>query len=103
MAKVELSISPDCEPRIKSPLSCGGQAKTDAPLSGIGPLAASLELVWTLVAQVRVQSPAVVEHRDVRDDVCLGFFAGLIATPGTPMGFAALYPSYPKTTGCRMG
>jgi hypothetical protein len=22
---------------------------------------------------------------------------------GTPMGFAALYPSYPKTTGCRMG
>jgi ABC-type long-subunit fatty acid transport system fused permease/ATPase subunit len=21
----------------------------------------------------------------------------------TPMGFAALYPSYPKTTGCRMG
>jgi hypothetical protein len=22
---------------------------------------------------------------------------------GTPMGFAALYPSYPKTTDCRIG
>jgi hypothetical protein len=34
------------------------------------------------------------------------YFAGNRSDPslsGTPMGFAALYPSYPKTTGCRMG
>ena len=49
-------------------------------------MAVSLELVWTLVAQVRMQPLAVVEHRDVRDDVCSGLLAGLLASPVDPLG-----------------
>ncbi len=33
-----------------------------------------------------MQPPAVVEHRDVFNDVCPGFLAGLIAAPVDPLG-----------------
>ena len=42
-------------------------------------------MVWTLVAQIRVQPMADVEHRDVRDDVRPGLFAGLVAAPVDPL------------------
>jgi hypothetical protein len=56
-------------------------------LSSIGQMAVLLKRVRTLVAQGRMWPAAVVEHRNVFDDVAARFFAGLIALPMDPLGF----------------
>lgn len=58
----------------------------DTPLSRIGPLAESLKFIVTLVVQVRVSPSAVVEHRDVFDNVSPCIFASLVAAPVDSLG-----------------
>jgi len=48
-------------------MRCTGQAKTDTPLSYITKSPIVFELIWTLVAQVRMQPPALVDYCDVRE------------------------------------